>query len=266
MANPVGGAPGTPVAFAERHLAILRWAGGHAVDLFQIQFARDGFFIHFPYQPSTLGNLKRVEVDPGTQAQVDLAVQSGVTIHKVKYTHHVDGEAHFSQDRKIYTAIRNAARPLDDSAGHVFSLDIMGVDLFRPSTLPPRYPAVQLSWPHPEPPSALRVAGYWQRISPAPSPGSLVQPVTVSVAEAAFTGEAVAVAPPPTSPLHGYVLGLRASRTGLGDPADPFTLIFSGGFAPNLPNVAERSSFLMLRYRGTATGTTTSVDLPRRDG
>ena len=59
------------------------------------------------------------------------------TTQKVKYTHHPDGEANFSEDGKIYTEIRSSACPFVDMEGHFFymhdSLDyyIGEVESFR---------------------------------------------------------------------------------------------------------------------------------------
>ena len=45
-----------------------------------------------------------------------------VASHLVKYAHHADGEAHFSQDGKVKTDIRRKAVPLAEQSGHLFTI------------------------------------------------------------------------------------------------------------------------------------------------
>jgi hypothetical protein len=51
-----------------------------------------------------------------------------VTSHLVKYSHHADGRAHFSQTGKIITAIRRQLVALERQHGHIFSLLIQGLN------------------------------------------------------------------------------------------------------------------------------------------
>ncbi len=93
---------------------------------------RDGtLFLHFPYFMDTTGLLAVVEV-PGNgqhENQVNLQETGKTTSHNVKYSHHPDGKAHFSQDGKIYTTIRKHSVPLSDVTGHLFT--VMGQGLHR---------------------------------------------------------------------------------------------------------------------------------------
>jgi hypothetical protein len=50
-----------------------------------------------------------------------------VTSHRVKYSHHPDGRAHFSQDGKIFAAIKRQSISLDTQNGHMFTLYIQGL-------------------------------------------------------------------------------------------------------------------------------------------
>jgi len=50
-----------------------------------------------------------------------------VTSHRVKYSHHPDGRAHFSQDGKIFTAIKRQSIALNTQNGHMFTLYIQGL-------------------------------------------------------------------------------------------------------------------------------------------
>lgn len=108
-----------------------------------------GIFVHFCYQPDA-------------------------TTRKVKYDHPVDGQAHFSQDGRIVTSIRNQAERLDGSTGHIFSLDIAGIRLFRKCTkrTTARTASAQITFSL-EPFDPLHVAGFWFVRFPVRDPGVL---------------------------------------------------------------------------------------------
>jgi hypothetical protein len=57
---------------------------------------------------------------------VNLENGGKVTSHRIKYSHHPDGRAHFSQDGKIFTAIKRQSLPLESHHGHLFTLSIQG--------------------------------------------------------------------------------------------------------------------------------------------
>jgi hypothetical protein len=110
------------------------------VKLFQVQFAHDGFFVHFPYHPKSPGILLRG--GSPFRTGIDTTELGRVTAHQVKYTHHVDGECHFSQDNKIYTAVRNPGRNLlmPDDGNPVFIGEFTGLEFFD-ETKPGEYDA-----------------------------------------------------------------------------------------------------------------------------
>lgn len=84
---------------------------------FQVGFDKDGsLFIHFPYFQHRTGILSSSEIPPTGERKADVNIEHGgkVTSHRVKYSHHPDGRAHFSQDGKIFTAI---AQPFDSQEG-----------------------------------------------------------------------------------------------------------------------------------------------------
>ena len=51
--------------------------------------------------------------------------------HLVKYSHHPDGRAHFSQDGRVRTEIKKQSVPLDNVEGHLFSLHVQGLHGFE---------------------------------------------------------------------------------------------------------------------------------------
>lgn len=55
-----------------------------------------------------------------------------VTSHLVKYSHHPDGRAHFSQDGRVVTAIKRSAVPLASQHAHLFTIQLQGLHAFAP--------------------------------------------------------------------------------------------------------------------------------------
>jgi hypothetical protein len=117
--------------------------------IFQCQFARDGsVFVSFPYFKDPHGLVSFVAWPKGGgPATLGLEPGGRVTSHLVKYAHHPDGRAHFSQDGRVRTLIKKNAVPLTDIEGHFFTLHVHGFDGFDPLS------DLELS----KPPSAKRV-------------------------------------------------------------------------------------------------------------
>src|SRR5213593_1534618 len=82
--------------------------------IFQINFkSKDGsLFVSVPYANLGVGRVGVVECPPGDPNALLFGDNALVTTHAVKYSHHPDGQAHFSQDGKVFTRIRRKAVPL----------------------------------------------------------------------------------------------------------------------------------------------------------
>ncbi len=101
--------------------------------LFQILCGRDGsLFVPFPYYKHSSAQLSQETMEGGRKYPSDLTVTGPLTMHRVKYTHHPDGEAHFSQDGKILTKIRRRANSLPAYDGHIFTVQLQGLSDFQP--------------------------------------------------------------------------------------------------------------------------------------
>ena len=98
--------------------------------ILQIMFSkRDGsIYINFPYYSDTRGLISLVTY-PGDISTTHLRLEPGgrVTSHLVKYSHHQDGRAHFSQDGKIKTEVKKMSVPLTEINGHFFTVQIQGL-------------------------------------------------------------------------------------------------------------------------------------------
>jgi hypothetical protein len=100
--------------------------------LFQIICGRDGsVFVPFPYFKNSSAQLSEGTLKGGQSYPLNLSVSGPVTMHRVKYTHHVDGESHFSQEGKILTRIRRRANPLQAYGGHLFTIQLQGLPDFK---------------------------------------------------------------------------------------------------------------------------------------
>jgi hypothetical protein len=105
--------------------------------VFQIQFAkRDGsIFVSFPYFEGRTGVVSLVHWPATDTPSTLVSLEPGgkVASHLVKYSHHPDGRAHFSQDGRVRTDVKKQAVPLDEIEGHLFSLHIQGIHGFEPA-------------------------------------------------------------------------------------------------------------------------------------
>lgn len=112
-------------------------------NVFQVQFsAGDGsVFVHFPYFEHTTGIVCLATLAPGSPATLQLEVGGKVSSHLVKYSHHPDGTALFSQDGRVLSRIRKQCLPLRELNTHLFTIHAKGLRSFAMATAkddPPR--------------------------------------------------------------------------------------------------------------------------------
>jgi hypothetical protein len=269
----------------QRHLVFLAWRKG-VVKLCSVQLSKSGVFVHFPFHPDVPGILAvgrpdqnalvRVKTFPGGTAtvlhDVHLEREGAVTSHKVKFSHHLDGGCHFSQDGKIFTSMRSKVRPLlDGTLGHLFSLDVEGLHHFAEYTEDDfgraKYGQAPLVYLRDEPPDGAHIAAYWLRLPSGTKPvGELRNHIQ-------FNGPddedliGWGMAPPAGSPLGGYLLVLTwepMERISTGSQPE-FLLLFTGAFAEDSNDVMSPGTFLALQYPFRSSSTDLpSVDMPVR--
>jgi len=249
------------IAQTRRHLVGFAWRSG-MVKICQVQFHRSGFFIHFPYHPSKDGVIARCDVGRGSEVTVDYSDTGYVVSHRVKYSHPADGRAHFSQDGRIRTVVRNQAKDLSDQSGfvHLFSIDVQGLNQFAELSsatyYSDRYGRCLFEMNADEPPDAIHIVGRWGW--PDKPVHTLRNPVKLRGPQG-DPSEHIALAAPPTSPIAGALMLIDlVPRQPLPDSPDHL-LIFSGGFEEGLGDSTVESSFLMMKYPATA------MDLPSAD-
>jgi hypothetical protein len=120
----------TVAAVRSQHVVCVVKVSELRAKAFQIGFDEDGsLFIHFPYFQHRTGILSSSEIPATGERKADVNIEHAgkVTSHRVKYSHHPDGRAHFSQDGKIFTAIKRQSISLDTQNGHMFTLYIQGL-------------------------------------------------------------------------------------------------------------------------------------------
>jgi hypothetical protein len=102
--------------------------------LFQIVPARDGsVYVAFPYLPFDVGRVGFLTMRSGS-AETIFGEDAPVTAEKVKYSHHPNGAAHFSQSGRVRTEIRKSSVPFGRLSGHIFTVTFQGIDRY-PSML-----------------------------------------------------------------------------------------------------------------------------------
>lgn len=100
--------------------------------LFQIICRPDGsIFVPLPYYKHSSAQLFTGTLNRGRAYPSDLPVGGPLTMNRVKYAHHVDGEAHFSQAGKILTRVRRRANSLHAYSGHIFTVQVQGLSDFE---------------------------------------------------------------------------------------------------------------------------------------
>jgi hypothetical protein len=106
---------------------------GRTTQLLQIQMRKNGqIFAQCPYFAPSAGLVGECEavVDEKMNGQIRLGEVGVTTSHLVKYSHPIDGKAHFSQDGKVYTRIRRQSFRLDSAGGHLFEFHLFGLSSF----------------------------------------------------------------------------------------------------------------------------------------
>jgi hypothetical protein len=99
--------------------------------LFQIICKKDGtLLVPFPYYKHASAQLIQGTLKAKTSYSNGLTVAGPVATNRVKYTHHPNGEAHFSQDGKILTQVQKRANSLPDYGGHLFTVQLQGLHHF----------------------------------------------------------------------------------------------------------------------------------------
>jgi hypothetical protein len=166
------------VAFRSEHTIVTVRAKAARYKIFRVFFGRDrSLFVTFPYFKHSTGILAAATIPGNGQntSQVDLKIGGKIASHLVKYSHHPDGRAHFSQTGKVRTEILRQSIKLDTQRGHIFSVIIRGLSGFdqadQVSDVAATPKRTELTFDLGElPGSAIKFVARWYDISNLPLP------------------------------------------------------------------------------------------------
>jgi len=209
--------------------------------VFQVIFNRsDGsIFVNIPYSALEHGILSEGRL-PRLQkeVQVSLEERGKVTSKLVKYAHHPDGRAHFSQSGQVRTEIVKQSVPLTKSQGHIFTLQFQGVLQFDKARLPrdekpPTRNRTLLTFNFESYcPLALKFVGWWHHVSDLgarTAPGDVGPHVTTQKPDGTRS-QSFLVGPLKGDPLDEFVMVVTCEPRALMDPGVPAALNIIGGF------------------------------------
>jgi len=236
---------------AERVVCTVR-AGQLRVKAFQIVFHKDGsFFISFPYFRHRTGllSISSIAANGSRESQVNLEHGGKVTSHLVKYSHHVDGRAHFSQDGKVFTAIKRQSIALDKQHGHIFSLLIQGLSGLDPAKdelQSTKRATMEFAM---ETPDAIKFVGRWFDVNAMRfgNPTPTIGPVVPGLDPDGNRTDQVFTASPYANAHH--VLAISCiPMPALG--SEPEIFLFYGGFSSRdiMTDPSQEAGFLTFMY------------------
>ena len=228
--------------------------------LFQIKFGNKGdIYVNFPYYKHSHGIVARATLPPNATS-VNLADEAGVTSHRIKFSHHMDGNAHFSQSGKVMTKIRNRSVPLRELNGHLFTVSLQNITHFdeakgakynhgcSPERSVITFDATSNEF------DGLKFVASWQSLDefakgfPQPIKEDRIGPKFI------YKGNPVSfgffLGPSQQNPMIGHVLSLRMHAIPKLSNQNESLLTFLGGFDSNIRNSdpSKDYHFLALMY------------------
>lgn len=252
-------------AFVSERFVITVEVGDDRRKLFQLLFGKkDGsLFVSFPYYKETVGllTLATLRARQSYPTSISLTNSGKVTGHRVKYTHHPDGRAHFSQSGRIRTEVLRNAVPLIAADGHLFTLQIQGLRDFSELRDREKQPVMTLQKTilnfrfEGSPPEAIKFVGHWHSASSLAQKVSQVgqKPWFVTEKSDGSRGFGMLIQDTFLQSQDPYYLLLTCEAIPILDKGRYSTLTFVGGF--DRREIAfdhnQDTSFLALAYPST---------------
>lgn len=249
----------TVAAFRSERAIITAQVGTARYKIFQVFFGRDGsLFVTFPYFSHRTGILAAATIpgDGRTTSQVNLQVGGKIASHLVKYSHHSDGRAHFSQTGKVRTEIKRQSVALRAQNGHIFSLLIQGVHAFDKADdskdigSSPKRTALTFQIANPLEIEAIKFVGRWLNVAMMSAAGP-----SPSVGPSLFTQDSTGkqrsgfLVASPYDKVPQHVLCITCEPIPKLGPESEI-MCFYGGFAPRevMDDVTQDAGFLAFLY------------------
>lgn len=224
--------------------------------ILKVLFHRDGsVFIMFPSFMKNEGLVGKIHLAPGGKTKpVNLAEHGKITSHQVKYSHHPDGRAHFSQDGLVRTEIKKQSVSLDREQLHMFTVYAEGLDgLGGPKdngTTP------KLTFPIYGGPPGVKMVASWCELrnlgnagARHPSSGEIMMRFPNGQVKAGWL-----VGPPKGNPSDRFGLLVTPEEMSSLSTDTGSCLIFVGGFDPRQIALdhSKETSFLLMKYPCTS--------------
>jgi hypothetical protein len=210
--------------------------------IFKISFMKKpdgalGLVVHMPYFQETKAIIAKTCMPANVvyATERSLIPEGKLVSHHIKYTHWSDGNAHFSQKDKIYTKVKNGSSPLSDSVGHIFTLQIQGIEGFT-SAVSKRFKStdtdVDFTVPDEYAHDAFKFVGYWYKAAHLKGNADAGPLVSFQNKDGSYdTG--YLLSPPVSFPLDDFVLYLTCTNVEVVDRAAASSISFIGGFDPH---------------------------------
>lgn len=228
--------------------------------IFNIRFhhskgtGKASIIISFPYHKNSNGLLS-LATFPRNQRKIDkLSLLPGgkVTSHKIKYSHWIDGNVHFSQDGKIYTLKKNSSDELNQDIGHIFSIGIKGIMGFDTKKDMKRYSHKEIDLNFDlksDEDDSLKITGWWHDMGTVHPKTNDYKRIYFYKQDDGPTNVCFAIQPPSISPLANKVLFLCARKEFLTKEKGTH-LLFLGGFDKStiMKDIQQDCHFLAMKY------------------
>jgi hypothetical protein len=226
----------------------------------QILFGKsDGtIYVTFPYFDIKEGIASVSTSTPFlVSSNINLETNGKVTSNPVKYAHHPDGEAHFSQDGKVKTLIRKKSVALQEIEDHIFTLHAQGLSHFDIDSTEidhkPKLKRTILNFDFKDKePKAIKIVGRWygwkELINRAQ--GKFMGPKVHGQTPEEKTVPMFLIGPPKGWSMEKYFLTVSCEEINVLDKDREALLLFIGGFdKPSKTNqLSQPSSFLCISY------------------
>lgn len=209
--------------------------------IFQVIFnPSDGsIFVNIPYSSIETGILSEGKL-PSLEEEVKFSMEERgkVTSKLVKYSHHPDGRAHFSQSGHVRTEISRQSVPLTRSHGHIFTVQFQDIHQFDKARVPQdeEPPAKERSLLtfnfESYCPLALKFVGWWHHVNEfghRTEPGK-IGPKVVTQKPDGTRSQSFLMGSMEGDPFDQYVLTVSCEPRPLIDVDVPAALNVIGGF------------------------------------
>jgi hypothetical protein len=246
-------------AFRSEHVIVTLQLGSKRHKILRLFFGRDGsLYVSFPYFRYHTGILAVATIPGNGQNTSQLNLQTGgkVASHLVKYSHHPDGRAHFSQDGKVFTQIKRQSVALDRQCGHIFTVQIQGIEGFDAAAdkkdigTSPKRTSLTFDLPEDSTTQTIKVVGRWFDISGLTFSGqrpSVIGPLVPAQDAQGKQQNGFIVASPYDNVRHVLLLTCEPIAK---VSSEPESLLFYGGFSPRsvMDDTSQEAGFLAFVY------------------